>query len=128
MLRGKADWKKCPTFTHIEKILLTGLLSQKSKRHRSSNLESQTPTRIVFSKIEEAPRSESRKPDSHQDCFLKNQRGTTIRISRARLHPGLLSQKSKRHRYPNLESQTPTRITFSKIEEAPLSKSLEPDP
>ncbi|KAM1567066.1 hypothetical protein COP2_047469 [Malus domestica] len=87
-----------------------------------------TPNRITFSKIEEAPLPESREPDSHQDCFLKNQRGTVIRISRARLPPGLLSQKSKRHCYPNLESQTPTMIAFSKIEEATFSESQEPDP
>ncbi|KAM1768300.1 hypothetical protein ACFX12_046290 [Malus domestica] len=107
-----------------------------------------TPNRITFSKIEEAPLPESREPDSHQDCFLKNQRGTVIRISRARLPPGLLSQKSKRHCYPNLESQTPTMIAFSKskrqhspnlksqipnriacskTEEAPLFKLREPD-
>ncbi|KAM2973959.1 hypothetical protein FF1_000305 [Malus domestica] len=65
---------------------------------------------------------------SQQDCLLKNRRGTTLRISRARLPTGLLSQKSKRHCYPNLKSQTLNRIAFLKIEEAPLSKSREPDP
>ncbi|KAM1301570.1 hypothetical protein ACFX2H_012586 [Malus domestica] len=39
----------------------------------------------------------------------------------------LLAQKSKRHRLLNLESQTPNMITFSKIEEAPLFESQEPD-
>ncbi|KAM2725350.1 hypothetical protein EV1_028058 [Malus domestica] len=34
--------------------LSTELLSQKSKRHRSLNLKSQTPNRIAFSKIEKA--------------------------------------------------------------------------
>ncbi|KAM2044723.1 hypothetical protein ACFX1T_009002 [Malus domestica] len=101
----------------------TGLLSKKSKRHHSLNLESQTPTRIAFSKIKEAPLSDSREPDSQQDCFLKYRRGTTLRISRARLPTGLLSQKSKRHCSPNLKSQTLNRIAFSKIEEAPLSES-----
>ncbi|KAM1174835.1 hypothetical protein ACFX19_027907 [Malus domestica] len=45
--------------------LPTGLLSQKSKRHCSPNLKSQTPNRIAFSKIEEAPFSnlESQIPD-----------------------------------------------------------------
>ncbi|KAM2986785.1 hypothetical protein FF2_007018 [Malus domestica] len=83
---------------------------------------------IAFSKIEEAPLSESREPDSQQDFVLKNRRGTTLRISRARLPTGLLSQKSKRRYSLNLKSQTPNRIAFSKIEEAPLSKSRELDP
>ncbi|KAM2784230.1 hypothetical protein COP1_013636 [Malus domestica] len=39
----------------------------------------------------------------------------------------LLAQKSKRDRPPNVESQTPNGITFSKIEEAPFSKSQEQD-
>ncbi|KAM2482944.1 hypothetical protein ACFX1W_040640 [Malus domestica] len=40
----------------------------------------------------------------------------------------LLAQKSKRHRPPNLESQTPNSIiTFSKVKEAPLFESQEPD-
>ncbi|KAM1800793.1 hypothetical protein ACFX11_032473 [Malus domestica] len=43
--------------------LLTGLLFQKLKRHRSPNLKSQTPNKIAFSKIEDAPFSESREPD-----------------------------------------------------------------
>ncbi|KAM2386553.1 hypothetical protein ACFX1X_039011 [Malus domestica] len=54
------------------------LFAQKSKRHRPSNLESQTPNRITFSKIEEALLSESQGPDSQQDCFLKNRRGTAL--------------------------------------------------
>ncbi|KAM2510477.1 hypothetical protein PS1_034965 [Malus domestica] len=84
--------------------LPTGLLSQKSKRHRSPNLESQTPNRITCSKIEEAPLFESQEPDSQQDYLLKNRRGTSLRISRARLPTGLLAQKSKRHRSSNLKS------------------------
>ncbi|KAM2695945.1 hypothetical protein EV1_040388 [Malus domestica] len=72
--------------------LLTGLLSQKLKRHRSLNLESQTPNRITCSKIEEAPPSESREPNSQQDYFLKNRKDTTLRISKGRLPTGLLSQ------------------------------------
>ncbi|KAM2449291.1 hypothetical protein PS1_019403 [Malus domestica] len=83
---------------------------------------------IAFSKIEEAPLSESREPNSQQDYVLKNRRGTTFRISRARLLIGLLSKKSKRHCSPNLESQTPNKIAFSKIEEAQFSESREPDP
>ncbi|KAM1885002.1 hypothetical protein ACFX14_037733 [Malus domestica] len=39
--------------------LPTGLLSQKSKRHCSPNLKSQTPNMIAFSKIEEARFSKS---------------------------------------------------------------------
>ncbi|KAM2382284.1 hypothetical protein ACFXTH_039991 [Malus domestica] len=40
----------------------------------------------------------------------------------------LLAQKSKRYRPPNLESQTPNNIiTFSKVEEASLSESQEPN-
>ncbi|KAM2282938.1 hypothetical protein ACFXTI_032104 [Malus domestica] len=93
----------------FKKTLSTRLLAQKSKRHSYLNIESQTPNRITCSKIEEAPPSESQKPDSQQE----NQRDTAIRISkvRVRLPTGLLSQKSKRHRSPNLESQTPNRIT-----------------
>ncbi|KAM2921113.1 hypothetical protein COP2_042895 [Malus domestica] len=107
--------------------LPTRLLAQKSKRHRSPNLESHTPNRITCSKIEEALPSESREPNSQHDYFLKNRRDTALPISRARLPTGLLAQKSKRHRPPNLESQTPNRITFSKIEETPLSESQEPE-
>ncbi|KAM1611246.1 hypothetical protein ACFX1Z_000043 [Malus domestica] len=81
------------------------LLAQKFKRHRPPNLESQTPNKITFSKIEEAPLSESQEPDSQQDCFLKNRRGTILRMSRARSPTGLLVRKSKRHRSPNFESQ-----------------------
>ncbi|KAM1116119.1 hypothetical protein ACFX19_006781 [Malus domestica] len=81
------------------------LLAQKSKRHRPSNLKSQTPNKITFSKIEEVPFSESQEPDSQHDCFLKNQRGTVLRISRARSPTGLLVLKSKRHRSPNFECQ-----------------------
>ncbi|KAM2988876.1 hypothetical protein FF2_002914 [Malus domestica] len=81
------------------------LLAQKSKRHRPPNLESQTPNRITFSKIEEAPLSESQEPDSQQDCFLKN----------------------RRHRSSNLESQIPDRIACSKTKEASLSELREPD-
>ncbi|KAM1706420.1 hypothetical protein ACFX2K_028567 [Malus domestica] len=80
------------------------LLAQKSKRHRPPNLKSQTPNRITFSKIEEAPLSKSQEPDSQQDCFLKNRRGTALRISRARSPTGLLVRKPKRHRSPNFES------------------------
>ncbi|KAM1785181.1 hypothetical protein ACFX12_038115 [Malus domestica] len=107
--------------------LTTGLLSQKSKRHRSPNLKSQTPNKIAFSKIEEALLSDSREPDSQQDYFLKNRRGTTLRISKARLPTGLLSQKSKRHHSPNLKNHVPDKIACSKIEEASLSELREPD-
>ena len=107
--------------------LSTGLFSQKSKRHRSPNLESQTPNRITCSKIEEAPPFESWEPNSQQDYFLKNRRDTTLRISRVRFPTGLLSQKSKRHRSSNLESQIPDRIACSKIEDAPLSELRELD-
>ncbi|KAM1603331.1 hypothetical protein ACFX1Z_029944 [Malus domestica] len=81
------------------------LLAQKSKRHRTPNLESQTPNRITFSKIEEAPLFESQEPDFQQDCFLKNRRGTILRISRAKSPTGLLVRKPKRHHSPNFESQ-----------------------
>ncbi|KAM1011706.1 hypothetical protein ACFX2C_047015 [Malus domestica] len=81
------------------------LLAQKSKRHRPPNLESQTPNRITFLKIEEAPLSESQEPDSQQDCFLKNRRGIIFRISRVRSPTRLLVRKPKRHRFPNFESQ-----------------------
>ncbi|KAM2866849.1 hypothetical protein COP2_022828 [Malus domestica] len=70
--------------------------------------------------------SHSRK-HSQQDCLLKNRRGTALQISRARLLTGLLSQTLKRHCSPNLKSQTPNMIAFSKIEEAPLPESREPD-
>ncbi|KAM1315602.1 hypothetical protein ACFX2F_019346 [Malus domestica] len=63
---------------------ITLFLAQKSKRHCSPNLKSQTPNRITFSKIEEAPFSESPKPDSRQDCLFENQRGIALRTSRAR--------------------------------------------
>ncbi|KAM0963639.1 hypothetical protein ACFX2A_023097 [Malus domestica] len=107
--------------------LPTGLRAQKSKRHRLPNLESQTPNRITFSKIEETLLSESREPDSQQNYFFKNRRDTAFRISRVRLPTGLLSQKLKRHRSVNLESQTPNKITCSKIEEPPPSESRELD-
>ncbi|KAM1653202.1 hypothetical protein TB2_038105 [Malus domestica] len=112
----------------FEKTLPTRLLAQKSKRHCPPNLESQTPNKITFSKIEKTLLSESKESDSQHDCFLKNLRGTALRISRARLPTGLRAQKSKRHRHSNLESQTPNRITFSKIEETLLSESQESDP
>ncbi|KAM1576120.1 hypothetical protein ACFX10_032475 [Malus domestica] len=60
---------------------------------------------ITFSKLEEAPLSESQEPDSQRDCFLKNRRGIVLRISRARSPIRLLVQKLKRHRTPNFESQ-----------------------
>ncbi|KAM1201867.1 hypothetical protein ACFX2J_017897 [Malus domestica] len=50
VLRGKANWQKCLTFTHIRE---------------------NTPNRITFSKIEETLASESQESDSQQDCFLK---------------------------------------------------------
>ncbi|KAM2331323.1 hypothetical protein ACFX1X_022025 [Malus domestica] len=84
--------------------LPTGLLAQKSKRHRPPNLESQTPNRITCSKIEEAHFSKSQELDSQQDCLLKNRRVTALRILRARLPTRLLSQKSKRHHSLNFES------------------------
>ncbi|KAM2981049.1 hypothetical protein FF2_012401 [Malus domestica] len=53
------------TALRISRVRLsTGLLSQKSKRHYSANLKSQTLNMIAFSKIEEASFSESREPDS----------------------------------------------------------------
>ncbi|KAM2831378.1 hypothetical protein PS2_036808 [Malus domestica] len=64
--------------------LPTGLLSQKSKRHRSLNLKSQTSNMIAFSKIDEALFSESQELDSRQDCLFENQRGTALQTSRAR--------------------------------------------
>ncbi|KAM2457403.1 hypothetical protein ACFX1W_006320 [Malus domestica] len=91
--------------------------------HRPPNLDSQTPNRITISKMKETLLSKSQESDSQQDCFLKNRRGIALRISKARLPTGLRAQKSKRHRPPNLESQTPNRITFSKIEETLLSES-----
>ncbi|KAM2860727.1 hypothetical protein COP2_025998 [Malus domestica] len=73
------------TTLRISKARLpTGLLSQKSKRHCSPNLKSQTPNRIAFSKIEEAPFSESREPDPRQDCLFENRRGIALQTSRAR--------------------------------------------
>ncbi|KAM0967448.1 hypothetical protein ACFX2C_023084 [Malus domestica] len=81
------------------------LFAQKSKRHRSLNLESQTPNKITFSKIEDAPLSESQESDSQQDCFLKNRRHIALRISKARSPTKLLVRKPKRHRSPNFESQ-----------------------
>ncbi|KAM2053028.1 hypothetical protein ACFX1T_002720 [Malus domestica] len=103
---------------------------------------------IAFSKIEKAPfsesrepdsqhdymlknrritTSESREPDSQQDYFLKNQRDTALRISRVRLPIRLFSQKSKRHCSLNLRSQIPDKITYSKTEEAPFFELREPD-
>ncbi|KAM2062329.1 hypothetical protein ACFX1T_047291 [Malus domestica] len=82
---------------------------------------------ITFRKIEEAPLSESQKPDSQRDCFLKNQRGTALQISKARSPIGLLVQKLKRQRSPNLESQIPNRIACSKTKEAPFFELREPD-
>ncbi|KAM2245634.1 hypothetical protein ACFXTI_006550 [Malus domestica] len=58
--------------------LPTGLCAQKSKKHRSLNLESQTPNKITFSKIKETLFSKSREPDSQQDWFLKNRRGIVL--------------------------------------------------
>ncbi|KAM1089871.1 hypothetical protein ACFX19_017787 [Malus domestica] len=95
-----------PNLYSHSRTLPTRLLAPKSKRHHHSNLESQTPNMITFSKIEETP---------------------PLRISRARLLAGLLSQKSKRYRSLNLESQIPDRIACSKIEEAPLSQLREPN-
>ncbi|KAM1177887.1 hypothetical protein ACFX1X_017570 [Malus domestica] len=46
--------------------------------------EKTLPTRLLAPKIEEAPPSESREPDSQHDYFLKNRRDTAPRISRAR--------------------------------------------
>ncbi|KAM1465661.1 hypothetical protein ACFXTO_045136 [Malus domestica] len=116
------------TALRISKARLpTGLLSQKSKRHCSLNLKSQTPNKIAFSKIEKAPLSESRELDSQQNYVLKNRRGTTLRISKARFPTGFLSQKLKRHRSPNLKSQIPDMIACSKIKEAPLSELRELD-
>ncbi|KAM2903251.1 hypothetical protein COP2_003084 [Malus domestica] len=109
----------------FKKRLPTRLLAQKSKRHCPPNLESQTPNKITFSKIEKTLLSESQESDSQYDCFLKNQRGIALRISRARLPTGLHAQKSKRRRPPNLESQIPNRITFLKIEKTLLSESQE---
>ncbi|KAM2294896.1 hypothetical protein ACFX1S_034754 [Malus domestica] len=106
VLCGKADWQKCPTFTHIRE---------------------NTPNKIACSKIEEAQLSKSREPDSQQDYMFKNRRGAALQISRARLPTGLLSQKLNRYCYSNLKSQTPNKIAFSKIEEAPLSKSRKPN-
>ncbi|KAM1055591.1 hypothetical protein ACFX1X_029421 [Malus domestica] len=52
------------TALRISRVRLpTGLFSQKSKRHRSLNLESQIPDKIACSKIEEASLSEPREPD-----------------------------------------------------------------
>ena len=85
--------------------LLTWLLSQKSKRYCSTNLKSQTPNRITFSKIEDTLLSESQELDSQQDCFLKNWRGTVLWISRVRSPTGLLVRKPKRHHSLNFESQ-----------------------
>ncbi|KAM2095499.1 hypothetical protein ACFX1R_019293 [Malus domestica] len=84
-------------------------------RHRSPNLENQTPNMITFSKIKETMLSESQEPDSQQDYFLKNQRDNAIRISRVKLPTGLLSQKWKMHRSPNLESQIPNMIACRKL-------------
>ncbi|KAM2224865.1 hypothetical protein ACFXTI_018671 [Malus domestica] len=106
MLCGKADWQKCPTFTHIRE---------------------NTPNKFACSKIEEEPLSESRELDSQQDYFLKNRRDTALRILRVRLPTGLLSQKLKRHRSLNLKSQIPDRIACSKTEEAPIFELREPD-
>ncbi|KAM1355352.1 hypothetical protein ACFXTH_029642 [Malus domestica] len=62
------------TALRISRIRLpTGLLSKKSKRHYSPNLKSQTPNRIAFSKIEEAPFSESREPDPRQDYLFETE-------------------------------------------------------
>ncbi|KAM1570449.1 hypothetical protein ACFX10_035442 [Malus domestica] len=126
-LRGKTDWKNAQPLLTFEKTLPTRLLAQKSKRHRSPNLESQTLNKITCSKIEEALPSKSREPDSQHDYFLKNRRDTALRISRVRLLTRLLSQKSKKHHSPNLESQTPNRITCSKIKEAPPFESRKLD-
>ncbi|KAM1504192.1 hypothetical protein ACFX1X_000348 [Malus domestica] len=121
-----------------------GLRAQKSKRHRHLNLESQTPNRITFSKIEETLLSESQKLDSQHDCFLKNRSGTILGISRAISLTGLLVRKPKRHRSMNFESQISLdkaclqsshatsvfqipQTTFSKIEETLLSESQESD-
>ncbi|KAM1589585.1 hypothetical protein ACFX10_028459 [Malus domestica] len=85
--------------------LLTGLPAQKSKRHRPPNLESQTPNRITFSKIEETLLLKSQESDSQHNCFLKNRRGTVLLISRAKSPTRLLVRKPKRHRSLNFESQ-----------------------
>ncbi|KAM1748044.1 hypothetical protein ACFX12_009078 [Malus domestica] len=111
----------------FEKTFPTRLLAKKLKRHRSPNLDSQTPNKITCSKIEEAPPFESREPDSQHDYFLKNRRDTALRILRVRLPTELLSQKLKRRRSLNLESQVPDKIACSKTEEAPFSELREPN-
>ncbi|KAM1037753.1 hypothetical protein ACFX2C_032533 [Malus domestica] len=47
--------KNAQPLLKFEKTLPTRLLTLNSKRHRPPNLESQTPNRITFSKIEETP-------------------------------------------------------------------------
>ncbi|TQD89862.1 hypothetical protein C1H46_024564 [Malus baccata] len=94
---------------------IRGLKHENKQLHRLAHdyattftyIRENTPNKIACSKIEEAPPSESREPDSQHDYFLKNRRDTALRISRAR---------------PS------SRIAFSKIEEASFSESREPDP
>ncbi|KAM2118649.1 hypothetical protein ACFX1R_012034 [Malus domestica] len=57
--------------------LLTGLLSQKSKRHRFSNLESQIPDRIACLKTKEALLSELREPDFLDKACLQSSHATS---------------------------------------------------
>ncbi|KAM1743013.1 hypothetical protein ACFX12_012942 [Malus domestica] len=71
-----ANKKQSLTFIHIRE----GTLSRVSL-----NLKSQTPSRIAFSKIEEAPLSESRELDFQQDYFLKNRRDTALQILKVKL-------------------------------------------
>ncbi|KAM0967241.1 hypothetical protein ACFX2C_022904 [Malus domestica] len=83
----------------------TRLLAQKSKRHRSSNLESQTPNRLLSqkSKRHRSPNNESQTPN---------------RIACSKIEEATLS---------NFESQIFNISSFLKTEEAPLSELREPD-
>ncbi|KAM2611536.1 hypothetical protein TB2_031606 [Malus domestica] len=98
-----------------------------------THIRENTPNKIACSKIEEAPSSESREPDSQHDYFLKIEERTSkhaqpLLTFETTLPTRLLAPKSKRHRPPNLESQTPNMITSSKIEETLLSESRESYP
>ncbi|KAM1302289.1 hypothetical protein EV1_013251 [Malus domestica] len=62
-ISGETSKNAEPSLT-FEKTLPTRLLAPKSKKHRPPNLESQTPNRITFSKIEETLLSEFQESDS----------------------------------------------------------------
>ena len=100
---AKQTCKNAQLFFTSEKTLPTRLLAQKSKRHRSPNLENHIPNKITCSEIKEAPLPELREVGFH---WIKCVHNPHTQHQFSRYHRPLFQSALTKLKHVNLAATT----------------------